>query len=91
MAFKVKVTVRDGRAGREGGEAGVSPGGKGVILQMLEKDFPPFKMGDELTLPDGSKVVVIGVEQEINPAAKFWGQTVFVGNLPDAEGTADVA
>jgi hypothetical protein len=80
MAFKVKVTVRDGRTGREGGEAGVSLSGKGAILQTFEKDFPPFGVGDKLTLPDGTTVVVIGTEQQIG--GQFWGQTVYIGNLP---------
>jgi hypothetical protein len=36
----VKVTVRDGRVGRKGGRAGVTPEGWGEVLAEFEKDFP---------------------------------------------------
>ena len=45
MTFKIRVTVRDGRAGREGGEAGATPGGQGAILQKFEKDMPLLRDG----------------------------------------------
>jgi hypothetical protein len=82
MAFEVHVTIRDGRAGREGGKAGVNPSGKGAILETQEKEFPRYRVGDRMTLRDGTEVVVIGQEQDIRPQDQVWGQTVVVGNLP---------
>jgi hypothetical protein len=78
--FKIRVTVRDGRAGREGGEAGVTPDARGAILHEFEKDMPPLREGEILTLPDGTEVVMIGMEQQINPVAQVWEQTVYVGD-----------
>jgi hypothetical protein len=83
MAFKVRVTVRDGRAGRDGGRAGVTPSGKGAILHTFEADFPPeLDEGDVMELPDGSRVMVIGAEDRINPAEQSFEHTIYIGNLP---------
>jgi hypothetical protein len=83
MAFKVRVTVRDGRAGREGGRAGVTPSGKGAILRTFEADFPPeLDEGDVMELPDGSMGMVTGSEDRINPADQSFEHTIYVGNLP---------
>jgi len=82
MAFKIRVTVRDGRTGREGGPAGVTPNGKGAILHVFEKDPPPLDEGQVLLLGDGTKVMVIGSEEQI-AVGQYYEQTVYVGNIPE--------
>ena len=74
---QIHVTVRDGRTGRVGGLAGVDGTGAGQILVDLER-ATPFDLEDELELPDGVAVVVIGVDQDIEHGVR-WHQTVSVG------------
>jgi len=74
---KIKVTVRDGRAGRD--PAKVTLDG-GAVLAEFEKDFPPFDEGDRIDLPDGSPVMVIGSTERIY--GDRYEQTVHVGNVP---------
>jgi hypothetical protein len=58
----------------------VTPDGQGAILDKFEKDMPPFREGDELTLPDGTSVVVIRSDLQIQ--GQYWDQTVHVGTKP---------
>jgi hypothetical protein len=77
----VKVTVRDGRAGRKGGHAGVTSQGWGEVLARFEKDLPPLDEGNVLVLPDGARVMVIGSEETYY--ADRCEQTVHVGRALD--------
>ena len=79
VAATIKITIRDGRAGREGGEAGVTPDGKGAILEVVERDRP-VQVGEIIKLPDGADGEVIGVEDDIVPG-RSWEQTVHVGDV----------
>jgi hypothetical protein len=75
----IKITVRDGRAGRVGGPDGVTPERYGEILGVVEST-EPVDIGDTITLGDGTEVVVIGVNENIGPTT--WAQIVHVGNRP---------
>jgi hypothetical protein len=77
----IKVTVRDGRVERKGGQAGVTPQGWGEVLAEFEKDFPPLDEGDRLVLPDGAVVMVIGSNEGYGPGGVT--QTVHVGRALD--------
>jgi hypothetical protein len=77
----IRITIRDGRAGREGGEAGVTPDGKGAVLGVVEQD-ELLDIGDKVKLADGTEVVVIGVSETIS--ATGFEQTVHIGNIPAA-------
>jgi hypothetical protein len=78
MAQAIKLVIRDGRAGREGGPAGVGDG-RGAILGIQEVS-EPLDIGDKVRLADGTDVVVIGVTE--NFSASGWEQEVAIGNLP---------
>jgi hypothetical protein len=75
----VKITVRDGRAGRVGGPDGVTSERDGEILGIVE-GAQPVDVGDVIALADGTKVMVIGVTENFTPTS--WEQVVHVGNLP---------
>lgn len=70
----VRVTVRDGRVGRDPRFAAEG----GEILRVEEADMP-YAEGDRLSLTDGEEVVVIGYRERISEDG--WEQTVFVGNV----------
>jgi hypothetical protein len=74
MPGAIKVTIRDGRAGRD--PAQVTPEGHGPVLETREC-AQPVDIGDRLTLSDGTEVVVIGVDERIGQS---WEQTVHVRN-----------
>jgi len=74
----IKVTIRDGRAGRIGGPDGVTPEGWGEILGVVER-VEPVDIGDVIAFDDGTKLVVIGVNEAIGSS---WEQVAHVGNLP---------
>lgn len=74
----IKITVRDGRAGRVGGPAGVAPEGYGEILGVVERS-EPLDIGDVIALGDGTKVVVTGLNETIGSTLE---QVVHVGSLP---------
>lgn len=76
---QIKVTVRDGRAGRD--PAQLTPDGQGAILAEFDKDLPTFDEGDRLILPDGSPVMVIGSTERIDK--DHIEQTVHVGKVPE--------
>jgi hypothetical protein len=79
MPGAIQVTIRDGRAGRKGGPAGVTPDGRGEVLETRDV-AEPFKVGDPLTLIDGTEVVAIGVRNQFRPNNP-WRQTVHVGDV----------
>jgi hypothetical protein len=88
MAFKVRVTVRDGRTEREGGPAGVTPSGKGAILQKFESDrLLELRAGDAVALRDGSNLMVIRTDESF--AGEYWEQTIYVANLPPRRPSGD--
>jgi hypothetical protein len=74
---QIKLTVRDGRAGRD--PAQVTPDG-GEILAAFEHNST-FDEGDRLILPDGSPVMVIGSTERIYRDRVE--QTVHIGNVPE--------
>lgn len=79
----VRATIRDGRVGREGGSAGVTPEGHGIVLGTREW-VEPFYVGDRLMLSDGTEVVAIGVDNHIRSEGPWpWQQTVHVGDVFD--------
>lgn len=77
MGGRIKITIRDGRAGRD--QEQVTPEGLGAVLGEVERD-EPLDIGDKVRLADGTDVLVIGVKDEIGRSA--WEQIVSVGNLP---------
>jgi len=81
MALKIRVTIRDGRAEREGGRAGVTPSGQGAIIHKFETEHAPeWDIGDAMVLGDGSKVMVIGTEESLS--GQYYEHTIYVGNVP---------
>jgi len=60
----IKVTIRDGRVGRD--PATVTPDGHGPILETRDC-AQPVDENDRLTLRDGTEVLVIGVDDHIYP------------------------
>lgn len=70
---RIKITVRDGRAGRD---RTLDDAEGGQILDEFESDMH-LRLRDALTLPDGSEVTVIGGRDYM--VAKTWHQTVIVG------------
>lgn len=81
MPGPVRATIRDGRVGREGGPAGITPEGHGEILETREW-VEPFYLNDRLTLSDGTEVTVIGVDNCIRLDQDHpWEQTVHVGDV----------
>ena len=79
MAGPIKMTIRDGRVGREGGPTGVTPEGHGAILETRDWVEPAY-VDDRMTLSDGTEVVVIGVDNHIRPDHP-WEQTVHIGDV----------
>jgi hypothetical protein len=72
----IKVTVRDGRIGRD---PNLVTDGGGEILMQYETDRP-VAIGDRLTLPSGSDIAVIGIDDDIVPGVR-WSQTAYAGDL----------
>jgi len=59
----------------------VTPSGKGAILHKFETDQPPeLDIGDALVRGNGSKVIVIGTEEQIS--GEYYEHTIYVGNVP---------
>jgi hypothetical protein len=79
MPGPIRVTIRDGRVGREDGAAGVTPEGHGAILETRDCG-EPFRLNDRLTLSDGTEVVAIGVDNHLRPNHP-WEQTVHIGDV----------
>jgi hypothetical protein len=76
MPGAIKVTIRDGRVGRD--PAQVTADGHGAILETRDC-VQPIEVDDRLTLSDGTEVVVVGVDESLRPDS--WEQTVHVGNV----------
>jgi urease accessory protein UreE len=71
----VELVIRDGRTNRK-----IAADGKGEVLARL--DHPTFlDIGDEIALPDGTRVPVIGIEETAKTAGIT--QTVFIGDPVD--------
>ena len=77
MGLPTKITIRDGRVGRDPAQA--TPGGPGAVLAVIEQG-ELLEMGDKIRLADGTEVLVIGVNEGTGPSGA-WEQTVHVGNL----------
>jgi hypothetical protein len=72
----MKLTIRDGRKDRP-----IAADGKGGVLAEVEhQGF--MDIGDKIRLPDGTDVLVIGVEETFGPKPAGTSQTVFVGSIP---------
>jgi hypothetical protein len=73
----VAVTVRDGRSSRD--EALVDPKtGLGDVLVRF-RAATPFRVGDSLTLPDGSHWPVTDVRSQMSLSGE-WSQVVTIGD-----------
>ncbi|HYZ67090.1 MAG TPA: hypothetical protein VE666_04660 [Mycobacterium sp.] len=73
----VVVTVHDGRGGRD--EALVDPNtGLGEVLVRFQA-ATPFRIGDVLTLPDGSQWPVTAVRDQMSLSGS-WSQRVTIGD-----------
>lgn len=71
----VKITIRDGRVGRE-----LAPDGKGAVLGTVERsNF--LEIGDKIALPDGTPAIIIGDEMTLG-GGQAPEQVVFVGSTP---------
>jgi hypothetical protein len=76
----VTVTVYDGRTGRD--EALVDPKTRlGAVLSKFEA-ATPFRVGDVLTLPDGSRWPVTDIRNQMSLSGA-WSQVITIGD-PDA-------
>jgi|HubBroStandDraft_6_1064221.scaffolds.fasta_scaffold1085503_2 hypothetical protein len=81
MPGAIQVVIRDGRAGRKGGRSGVTPDGQGEILETRDvAELLRFKVGDRLTLSDGTEVVVMLVRVDLHSGIPY-RQTVHVGDV----------
>ena len=75
----VTVTVHDGRSSRD--QALVdSATGLGAILVRFQA-ATPFRVGDMLTLPDGSQWPVTAVRDRMSLSGS-WSQVVTIGDEP---------
>lgn len=73
----VTVTVYDGRSSRD--EALVDPNTRlGAVLVRFQA-ATPFRIGDWLTLPDGSQWPVTGVRNQMSLSGT-WSQVVTIGD-----------
>ena len=73
----VTVTVHDGRSGRD--EALVDPKTRlGAVLSQFQA-ATPFRVGDSLTLPDGSRWPVTDVRNRMALSGD-WSQVVTIGD-----------
>jgi hypothetical protein len=73
----VTVTVRDGRSSRD--QALVDPDtGLGAVLVRFQA-ATPFRIGDPLTLPDGSQWPVSAVRDQMSLSGS-WSQIVTIGD-----------
>jgi hypothetical protein len=72
----MKLTIRDGRKGHQ-----VATDGKGGVLAEVEHEGL-MDIGDKIRLPDGTDVLVIGVEERLGSKSADASQTVFVGSIP---------
>jgi hypothetical protein len=73
----VTVTVHDGRSSRD--EALVDPNTRvGAVLVRFQA-ATPFRIGDSLTLPDGSQWPVTGVRDQMSLSGA-WSQVVTIGD-----------
>ena len=73
----VSVTVHDGRSSRD--QALVDPGtGLGAVLVQF-RAATPFRVGDTLTLPDGTQWTVAAVRDRMSLSGD-WSQLVTIGD-----------
>ena len=73
----VTVTVHDGRSNRD--ESLVDPAsGVGAVLVRFQA-ATPFRIGDSLTLPDGSQWPVTAVRDQMSLSGA-WAQIVTIGD-----------
>lgn len=73
----VTVTVHDGRSSRD--ETLVDPDTRlGNVLVRFQA-ASPFRVGDSLTLPDGSQWPVTGVRDQMSLSGA-WSQVVTIGD-----------
>ena len=73
----VAVTVHDGRSGRD--ESRVDPGTQlGPVLVTFQA-ATPYRVGDSLTLPDGSRWPVTAVRDRMSLSGT-WSQVVTIGD-----------
>jgi hypothetical protein len=73
----VAVTVHDGRSSRD--EAMADPDTRlGAVLVRFQA-ATPFRVGDSLTLPDGSQWSVTGVRDQMSLSGS-WSQIVTIGD-----------
>ena len=70
----VTVTVHDGRSGRDE-DASTH---LGAVLARFQA-ATPFRVGDSLTLPDGSQWPVTGVRDQMSLSGN-WSQVVTIGD-----------
>ena len=76
----VTVTVHDGRSSRDASL--IDPGsGLGGILVRFQA-ATPFRVGDLLTLPDGSRWPVADVRSKMSLSGA-WSQIVTIGDQPE--------
>lgn len=73
----VTVTVHDGRSSRD--EALVDPNTRPGAVLLRFQAATPFRIGDWLTLPDGSQLPVTGVRNQMSLSGT-WSQVVRIGD-----------
>lgn len=75
----VTVTVHDGRSSRDEALVDAGTGLGGVLVRFSAAT--PFRVGDTLTLPDGSRWPVISVRDRMSLSGS-WSQVVTIGDEP---------
>jgi hypothetical protein len=73
----VTVTVRDGRSSRDETLADAETGVGAVLVRF--QAATPFRIGDQLTLPDGSRWPVTAVRDQMTLSGA-WSQQVTIGD-----------
>jgi hypothetical protein len=73
------VTVHDGRSSRDQALVDANTGLGAVLVQF--RAATPFRVGDTLTLPDGSQWPVTAVRDRMSLSGA-WSQVVTIGDEP---------
>lgn len=75
----VAVTVHDGRSSRDQALVDEDTGLGGILVRF--QAATPFRVGDVLTLPDGSQWPVTAVRDRMSLSGS-WSQLVTIGDEP---------
>lgn len=77
----IKIIIHDGRESRD--QSKVDSEGLGEVLAVVENAKQPLNLGDAIALKDGTRVLVIGYTEDIQPDGLT--QHVSIGSLPERQ------